>query len=97
MSLDASIAAARTSYIDNADYEATGSLAKAKAFVSACRTLLALPLTASAKGGSGGDSVTLDPTVLEGMMGHARRYVEQLQNAQQGTGVVHADFTDVRR
>src|SRR5436190_1631730 len=51
MSLDTQIAAARTAYLENAGYEEEQSLTKAKLFATACRQLLALPLTRSAHGG----------------------------------------------
>jgi hypothetical protein len=97
MALDTDLAAARTAYLTNAAYEEEGDLAKAKLFATACRKLLALPLTRTAKGGRGGDEAELDPTVIERQLDSARRWIAAEAAAQDNSAVRHADFTDFRQ
>jgi hypothetical protein len=93
---DTEIAAARAAYFDNADYEEAASVAKAKAFITACRKLLALPITRSANGARDGNEVELQPDLLERQQSMARQWVAAYAAANDGAGVIHADFTGFR-
>jgi hypothetical protein len=63
--------AAATAYYDNADYEETGSVAKAKAFVTACRQLIGRPT----KAGHGQASVEHSPDALREQMAYANEWL----------------------
>lgn len=96
MALDAEIAAARTAYLDNADYEEDASVTKAKAFITACRKLLAVPITRTANAGRDGNELELNPELLARMLDEARRWLAAELSASSGA-VIHADFTDFRQ
>lgn len=59
-------------YLDNADYEAAGSVAKARAFVTAC-VQLAMLLPASSS--SGGSSMSFDMNELRANKERAQAFV----------------------
>ena len=86
-------------YADNAAYEENESLAQAKAFVTACRLLLSPRFSvkrARHGGGSGGEEVELDLTVIQQQLADARHYVATTAAAESGSSVIHPDFTDFR-
>lgn len=85
-------------YANNAGYEENESLSQAKAFATACRLLLSprFSVKRSAHGGSNGEEVELDLTVIQKQLDDARAYVATNAAAESGTGVVHPDFTDFR-
>jgi len=93
--IEAEIAAARAAFFDNADYEEDADQTKAKAFVTACRKLLALPMTRTAQGGRDGNEMELDPSQIHKLMDEARRWLAQELAAGEGA-VLHADFTGFR-
>lgn len=95
MALDADILAARTAYFTNAGYAENGSLAEAKLFATACRKLLAVPLTRVAHGGRGGNETELDPTIIERQLAAATQWIAAELAAASGA-VIHADFTGFR-
>jgi hypothetical protein len=95
VALDAEISAARDAYFDNAGYEENESLTEAKAFVTACRKLLAVPVTRSAQGGRDGNEIEMDPEQIAKQLDEARRWVAATLAATSGS-VIHADFTDFR-
>lgn len=53
--------AAETAYYDNADYDVTGSVTRANAFVTACRQLIGR----ARKTGHGAANVEFDPASLQ--------------------------------
>lgn len=61
----------RDAYLDNADYEADGSLAKANLFVAACLRLLAQPSSVSVDG----QAVAFDLASVRESLTHARRWI----------------------
>jgi hypothetical protein len=93
--IEAEIAAARAAYFDNADYEEDADQTKAKSFITACRKLLAMPITRTASGGRDGNELELDPSLLHKAMDEARRWLAQEIAAGSG-GVLHPDFTGFR-
>lgn len=95
MALDAEISAARTAYLENADYEEDASVTKAKAFITACRKLLAVPITRTANAGREGNELELNPELIAKMLDEARRWLAAELAATSGA-VIHADFTDFR-
>lgn len=97
MALDAEIAAARTAYLANADFEETASVTKAKTFITACRKLLAVPITRTANAGRDGNELELNPELLAKMLDEARRWLAAEIAATTGTSVIHADFTNFRQ
>lgn len=85
---------ARAAYLANADYAETASVTKAKAFITACRKLIALlpTETASAENRTRSDE-------------NLRQLREEIKGAQQwlatnavstGGGVVHTSFENFR-
>jgi hypothetical protein len=97
MSLDADIAAARTAYFDNADYEEEESIDKCKSFVTACRKLLGLPITRSANGARDGTEIELNPELIAKQQDDARRWLSAAIAATNNAGVIGVDFTDFRQ
>lgn len=86
-------------YADNASYEEDASVAKAKAFATACRSLLSPGriVKRSAAGGRGGNEVELMPELLQQQLEDARRWLAaELAAASGGSAVIHADFTGFR-
>jgi hypothetical protein len=95
--LDTEIFNARAAYFDNADFEADGSIVKAKLFITACRKLLAVPVTRTAQSGRDGNELELDPEMIARQQDEARRWLASAQAAAAGGGgVIHADFTAFR-
>jgi len=82
----------RAAYDDNASYEEDGSLAKAKAFVTAVRFLLRRQPKRFAAGGRDGEEIELDPRVLQDQLCSAQSYVA----ANSSTGIKHVSFEDFR-
>ena len=82
----------RAAYDDNASYSEDGSLAKAKALVTAIRLLLRRQPKRFASGGRGGEEVELDPKVLQDELRAAQSYIA----ASSPTGVRHASFANFR-
>lgn len=66
------IASARDAYYDNADYEEQDSLAKAKAFLTACVRLQGLSISSSEKGIH---KVDLPEVDWEAAMANARAFI----------------------
>jgi hypothetical protein len=62
----------RAAYADNASYGEDGSVAKARAFVTACRLLIQMQPAAASKGG---DSLSLDLRLLAEQMLEAQRFI----------------------
>jgi hypothetical protein len=87
----------KAAYADNASYSEDASVAKARAFVTACRLLL-LKLPKSS--GSAGGNVTLSPELIAKEMELAQAYVSDsgATTEQGGAGprVTHADFRSFR-
>lgn len=95
MALDTDLAAARTAYFSNADYEEAQSVTKAAAFITACRKLLAVPVTRTANGARDGNELELDPAEIRNQQADARAWLRG-QRAAEGENVIHADFTGFR-
>lgn len=64
----------RAAYADNASYSEDGSVAKARAFVTACRLLIQMQPAAASKGG---DSLSLDLRLLSEQIADAQRFISQ--------------------
>lgn len=96
MALDADIAAARTAYLENADYEEADSVTKAKAFITACVKLLAVPITRTANAGRDGNELEMNPELIATMRDDARRWLAAALQSTSNPAVIHADFTDFR-
>jgi len=74
LSSSSSFAEIRAAFDDNASYEEDGSVAKAKAFVTACRMLLRRTPKRAAVGG-GGHELELDPAIIKEMMADAQEWI----------------------
>lgn len=85
-------------YHENADYDLDGSTGKARAFIVACRQLLAIDVSVkrSAHGGRGGNEVELDQTLIERQLNDARQWLAAAIAASSGGSVVLADLSDLR-
>lgn len=95
-SLDTEIATARAAYFDNAGYEENNSVSECQAFVTACRKLLAVPVTRTANGARDGNELELQPDLIRLQQDDARRWLAAAIAATNNAGVIHADFTDFR-
>jgi hypothetical protein len=83
----------KAAYDDNASYSEDGSLAKAKAFVTACRLLLRRTPRRVALGGPASEEIEMEPKLLEGQITEAKRWIA---NLPAGESVSYADFQDFR-
>lgn len=77
-------------YDDNASYAEDGSVAKAKAFITAVRILLRFPKR-ERKGGASGAEHEFDPATLREELKDAQLYVEQNDET---LSVLDVDFTE---
>lgn len=78
---------------ENADYYASGDLAKARAFITAVTLMMARPESATL-GGSGGESVRYNLAVLKTLIDDARKWLtfhEQSRNQ-----ITYEDFRNYR-
>lgn len=82
-------------YADNASYAEDGSVAKARAFITACRLLLLRRPSQASKGGPGGAALEFDPTLYERQITQAEQYIA-VNNTAAGSGVRYTDFADFR-
>jgi hypothetical protein len=90
------LAEIQAAYIDNASYLEDGSVAKARAFITAC-TILLLKLPKRARHGGGGEEIELDPESVRFKLKAAEQYVSVNAGASAGgAGVKHVDFTGFR-
>jgi hypothetical protein len=81
-------------YLDNADYEETSSLSKARLFITACRALLLKLPTQTA--GAGGGSIAFKPELIHEEMNRARAWVGA-NDTSRNSGVKHLSFGGFRR
>lgn len=85
---------AETAYLDNCDYRETGSVAKAKLFVTACRKLVILLPTVTQKGPN---SVSLNVSLVQKQLDEAQEFLLLASPTQiPGTGTTKADFANFR-
>jgi hypothetical protein len=93
--IQSAFAAARTAYFANAGYDATGSAAECRLFITACRKLLMLPKRASS--GERTEEVEHDLTLIRDQLNDASSWlVDAVDQADGGGAVTHADFTGFR-
>jgi hypothetical protein len=91
------LATAQAAYLDNADYDESASVSKAKAFRTACRQLIVL-LPSSAMRGAGSNQQTIGFRIDE-----VRRQLEVVEawlaisDTDGGASVIHPDFSFSRR
>jgi len=85
----------KAAYIDNASYAEDSSVAKARAFITACRILLMrLPKRVSR---GGGEEIELNPERIQAELRAAQQYVNANAGVGDGgAGVRHVDFTGFR-
>jgi len=84
----------KAAYLDNASYQEDADLAKARAFITACRMLL-LKLPQHASQGDGVE-VTLDVRMLQNEMNAAKRWIANSAAGSIGGGVRVASFQNLR-
>jgi len=87
------LAEIQASYYDNASYEEDSSIAKARAFVTACRFLLLKIPKTTAQGS--GDSVEMNIQSIQSELSHAQTWVSN-NNTANGGGVRFSSFEDFR-
>ena len=85
-------------YDTNADYEEVGSVAKCRAFITACRRLLSPGVSPkrSVHGGRGAEEIEVDLTVLRDQLNAAQQWLADYDAGEIGSHVVHSDFTNFR-
>lgn len=81
----------RAEYLDNAGYDASGSVAQAHAFVKACRFLL-LRMPKSASGAS--DSVTWNVEQIKSELDAALSFIAAASGGR--GGMIHLSMDDFR-
>lgn len=87
----------RDAYADNASWEEDGDVAKAKAFVTACRLLLLVLPRRMQQGGGGGSLNQMDQNtdLIQTEMAKARAFIAANQTGSGGS-VRHFSFEDFR-
>lgn len=97
LSSASTIAQIKASYADNASYLEDGSVAKCKAFITACVLLLQKLPSKATHGGVGAESIELDLAVLQGELNSARQWLAANGGTSVGgAGVRYADLGDFR-
>ena len=87
-------------YEENADYDEVDSVAKAKAFRTACRRILAKQPTTTIKGG-GGAQVTMDTRLIAEQLAEVETWLARNPDTEAdalhgNSSVIHPDFTNFR-
>ena len=90
LSSASTLAQIKAAYLDNASYQEDADVAKARAFITACRMLL-LKLPQHAAQGDGVE-VTLDVRVIRDEMNAAKRWLANSAPGALGGGVRVASF-----
>lgn len=87
-----------SAYANNASYEEDASIDKCRAFITAVRILLSPKhlVKRTAHGGRSGEEVELDLTILRQELQDAREWLAAAGAAEDGSAVIHADFTGFR-
>jgi len=93
LSSSSTLAEIQAEYDDNASYAEDDSVAKAAAFVTACRMLLRVIPKVSVQGGRGGFELHTDPESLRQQISEATRWRSLRQTAG---GVRHTSLEDFR-
>jgi hypothetical protein len=85
----------RSDYVDNADYAETNSVAKCRAFITACRRLLSFPAGAA----SGNASTQFQPAAWQAERAAAEAWLATHSTASTDAGprVTKADFRSFGR
>jgi hypothetical protein len=65
----------RQAFLENADYAEVADVSKAKAFQTACRRLIVLTPTRTAKGGRDGEEIELDVQVIQQQLLEVTRWL----------------------
>ena len=92
----ADLAAARTAYHDNADYEQTADATKAAAFITACRRLLNLLPARATRGGREGAEVEHELAIIRQELVDARRWLATCSAAATAGRVTSLSFENFR-
>lgn len=92
----ATLAEVTTAYLDNADYDATASVAKAKLFRTACRQLIVVLPASTMRGTGGGNQQQISFSI-----GEVRRSLNDVEawlsvNDSANDACVHPDFSCAR-
>lgn len=83
----------RAAYADNQSFETDGSVTKARAFIEACNLLL---LTLPKSVGVGETNAAMNPEMIQKQLDFARRWVALNNTANNGGGVRHLSFRNLR-
>ncbi len=92
----ATLAEAQASYLDNADYVAENSVAKARSFLTACNQLLVLLPSAISHGGAGGLQWSLES--IANLRATAEKWLAVHDTTYGGArgGVRYSSFEELR-
>ena len=102
LSSASTLAQVQAAYDDNASYAEDNSVAKCKAFITACRFLLRRVPKRAAHGGRSGEEIEFDPDVIQKEKEAAELWLSgNDDDTDSGTGgagsIVHCDVSDFRR
>lgn len=75
-------------YVDNASFEEDASLAKARAFITACRILLVKLPRRAESGAGGGTAIELSPALVRDELARARAWLAANGGARGPGGTV---------
>ena len=94
--MTATLDTAKAAYLDNADYDSDGSVAKAKLFRTACRQLIVL-LPSSASRGAGGNSQSFNYRVedIQAAFQEVNAWLS-INDTSSNPSVIHPDFSCAR-
>jgi len=97
LSSSSSFADVVAAYEDNASWEEDGDLAKAKAFITACRFLLRYAQRSAKRGQGTAAEQEFNYDAVRAEMAQARAYVaEQESGTTSNPNVIHADWQGIR-
>lgn len=86
----------QASYDNNASYFEDNSVAKARAFCTACRFLLRRMARRASTGGGTGESVEMDPSLIQGELQSAQDWLVANDSSRSGPRFIHNSFEGFR-
>ena len=92
-----SLKAAQDAWVDNADYAATNSPAKARALITAGTQLMALQHSEAEKGGPAGAKEAISVELIRAEMTLARAWLAQHSDVDSESAIIEPDFTGFRK
>jgi hypothetical protein len=92
-----SLAEIKAAYFDNASYSEDADVAKARAFITACRCLLMKIPRRVARGGPASEEIEMEPRLLMDQIAEAKKWLTDNAPSSASDGAVRfSDFSNFR-